>query len=85
MPNPSVPGSGVVIAGWRASPEVAARIEWLGKMNEKRVECVENRDIEGLRRVASEYAARNMIRTANNIYKEIAIMESNPQAVCANR
>lgn len=73
-------GSGVIIDGWRASPAVAARIEALGKLNDRRMKCIESGDVEGLRILASEYAAKNMLRTANTMYKEIAIMESSHAA-----
>lgn len=67
-------GSGIRTLGMKLPADVANRIEWLGKMNDRRRECVANGDVDGLRVLASEYAARNMLRTSNGIYLEIDVL-----------
>ena len=58
------------------SPALQKRIEELGKLNDRRLICAANKDVDGLRVIAAEYAGRKqpMLQTANVIYKQIEIM-----------
>ena len=72
--KPYSTGSGIMLNDFRFTPAVAERIEALGKLNDRRLLCVANRDIEGVRKVAAEYSVLNMVRMANSIYKEISVL-----------
>lgn len=64
-------GSGVILDGPKLPVDVSKRVEWIGRMSDRWAECLANRDIDGLRQLASEYVAKNMLRTANSVYKDI--------------
>lgn len=69
-------GSGVILDGPKPSAAVSRRIEWIARMSERRAVCLANRDVEGLRQLASEYAAHNMLRTANSVYLDVEGLET---------
>lgn len=60
-------GSGVAFYEAKIKPEVLRRIEWLGKMNDRVNICLANNDSLGLLELASQYAERGMMATANKI------------------
>lgn len=67
-PNkPASTGDGVGFADYAVAPSIAARIEWLGRMNDRRLTYLANNDTDGLLQLASEYDERNMAQTAAGI------------------
>ena len=60
-------GSGVRLERTRIKPAIERRIEWLGRMNDRHLALVANKDAAGLLMLASEYEKRNMLATAKGI------------------
>ena len=54
--KPYSTGSGIMLNDFRFPPGVAARIEALGKLNDRRLVCAHNLDLDGLREIAARAA-----------------------------
>jgi hypothetical protein len=65
-------GSGVRFFDLKLNSAVSRRIEWLGKMNDRRILCLANNDMLGLLVLANEYEERGMVNTARQIRMEVA-------------
>jgi hypothetical protein len=67
LAEPYQTGSGVFWAGFKMPPAIQRRIDWIGCMDDEVKKCLATNDSDGLRRLASEYAAHNMMQTATRI------------------
>lgn len=63
------PGSGINTLGGKLSPAIMKRIEWLGDMNDRVTACLAAADFPGLLVLASQYAERGMLQTANRVMR----------------
>ncbi len=69
LANMFQPGSGISIPTGKLSPAIMKRIEWLGTMNDRVVACLAAADFPGLLVLASQYAERGMLQTANRVMR----------------
>ena len=58
---------------YKNSGATAERIEWIGRMNDRRLIANEANDIPELERIAAEYQAHGMTTTAQELRIAIAV------------